>query len=52
MAHVLNWDIQGGLKEFGDPSSTLVCLENEEVEECEEHVVKVMSQRAFGEILH
>ena len=51
MVHVLNLDIQGGLKELGNPSSTVVCLENEEVEECEEDVMEVRSERVFGAIL-
>ena len=51
MAHVLNLPVQGGLKELGNSLLTLLCLESEDDEECEEDEVEVTLQRPFGEIL-
>ena len=51
MAHVLNLAVQGGLKELGNSSLTLLCSETEDDEECEEVEVEVTSQRPFGAIL-
>ena len=51
MAHVLNLAVQGGLKELGNSSSTLLCSEIEGDEEYEEDEVEVTSQRPFGAIL-
>ena len=52
MAHVLNLDVQGGLKELGNSSLTSLCSQSEGDEECEEDDMKVTSQRPFGAILH
>ena len=52
MAHVLNLDVQGGLKELGNSSLTSLCSESEGDEECEEDEVEVTSQRLLGTILH
>ena len=52
MNDVLNLPVQGVLKELGNLSLTLLCLESEGDEECEEDVVEVTSQRPFGALLH
>ena len=52
MAHVLNLALQGGFKDLSNLSLTLVCLESEDDEECEEHGVEVISQREFGVIIN
>ena len=52
MAHVLNLDVQGGLKQLGNSSLTSLFLESEGDEECEEDDIQVTSQRPFGAILH
>ena len=44
MAHVLNLDVQGGLKQLGNSSSTSLCSESESDEECEEDEVEVTSK--------
>ena len=52
MTHVLNLAAQGGLKELGKSSLTLLCSKSEGDEECEEDDMEVTSQRLFGAILH
>ena len=52
MAHVLNLDVQGGLKELGNSSLTSLCSESEGDEESEEDDIEITSQRPFGAILH
>ena len=52
MSHVLNLAVQGGLKELGNLSLTLLCLKSEGDEECEEDDAEVTSQRPFRAILH
>ena len=51
MAHVLNLVVQRGLKELGNPSLTVECSKGDDEEECEEDILEVSSQKAFGEIL-
>ena len=52
MAHVLNLALQGGLKELGNLSLTLLYSNSEAEEECEENEVEVTSQRPFGATFH
>ena len=48
MAHVLNLDVQGGLKELSNSSLTSLCSESEGDEECEEDDISYFTKTMWS----